>query len=380
MSVLASVHGDLLVVRPPVPATCNKAGANYKSEVTHLEYFPRRAYDEWLAILDAIVDFGGDALYAFEAADDPFLGHEALEVDGDGNVRAAGSTEVLGNLADVQTGRVFTANGPWVVADDKQVRAVMQHMLPHRVGEASYYKDLLARVADASKRDLAIVDNPHRWEGMADVAVVGEKVVLTYAVPGHYDHGTTPKSPRSSKEGVAFAAEQAGVPESARVYVELVYPHFHGDTVHFGARAPDRPPVLVHYAGGLWGDGHDLVVGALGRERVVPITLDDAVHHYAGNSRQVARGVLVPDGVTAPFVASIEQLGLATRRIPLTELFAKAGGGPGCATLYLPSTLEIPRNAPFRYSASRDAVRARRERIPVRLTVSPDFFAGKRRG
>ena len=54
MNPLRDVYGDLLVVRPPVPATVNKAGANYKSEVAHLTYSPRRAYDEWLSILDAI--------------------------------------------------------------------------------------------------------------------------------------------------------------------------------------------------------------------------------------------------------------------------------------------------------------------------------------
>src|SRR5215204_3381240 len=104
MSILDDVHGDLLIVRPPVPATTNKAGANYKSEVTHLDYSPRRAYDEWLAILEGIV---------------------ALGVDGDGAIRAAGSKEVLGNLSNVMTGRVFAANGPWVARRDGVLRAVM---------------------------------------------------------------------------------------------------------------------------------------------------------------------------------------------------------------------------------------------------------------
>ena len=58
MNPLRDVYGDLLIVRPPVPATCNKAGANYKSEVAHLTYSPRRAYDEWLSILDGIVACG----------------------------------------------------------------------------------------------------------------------------------------------------------------------------------------------------------------------------------------------------------------------------------------------------------------------------------
>ena len=378
MSALADVYGDLLIVRPPVPATCNKAGANYKSEVTHLDYSPRRAYDEWLSICEAIVASGGDALYQFEAADDPFLGHAALEVDAGGAIRAAGATEVLGDLGEVSTGRVFTANGPWVTVQDDTLRAVTQHMLPHRKGESAYYESLLARIADAGNYTLALTANPHRWEGMADVAVVGERVVLTYAVPGHYDRGVGPKSQRSSREGVAFAADHAGVPEAARIYVELVYPHFHGDTVHFGARPTNGPPVLVHYAGGLWGDGHDIVLGALGA--TVPIGMDDAVRAYAGNSRQVGDGLLVPDGVSDGFLDAMRGLGLTPRPVPLFELFGKAGGGPACATLYLPRSLRVAPDAPIRYSVSREAARARRDAIPERLSVDADFFRGRTRG
>src|SRR5258705_1680495 len=112
---------------------------------------------------------------------------------------------------------------------------------------------------------------------MADVAVVGDRVVLTYAVPGHYDAATTPKSERSTRAGVAFAADFTGVAEDARIYAELVYPHFHGDTVHFGARPTTGAPVLVHYTGGLYGGGAAIVEAALGRERIVAIGRDDAV-------------------------------------------------------------------------------------------------------
>ncbi len=377
MNALRDVYGDLLVVRPPVPATCNKAGANYKSEVTHLEYSPRRAYDEWLSILDAITACGGDAIYQFEAADDPYLGHVALEVDGDGAIRPAGSREVLGNMADVMTGRVFAANGPWVTCDGATLAAVMPNMLEHRRPEAVYYRELLGELASAAHLALDISDNPHRWEGMADVAVVGDRVVLTYAVPGHYDRGIEPKSSRSSRDGVAFAADRAGVAADARIYAELVYPHFHGDTVHFGARPTNGPPVLVHYAGGLYDGFSEQVAAAL---PIVPIGRDDAVEQYAGNSRQVRAGVLVPDGVSPAFIAALDQLGLAIHRVPLFELFGKAGGGPACATLYLPRSLDVPADLPVRYSASRDQVRNRRERIPTALRVDRAFFAGKHRG
>ncbi|HEU4735009.1 MAG TPA: hypothetical protein VFT22_44260, partial [Kofleriaceae bacterium] len=212
MSPLRDVYGNLLIVRPPVPATLNKGGANYKSEVAHVDYSPRRAYDEWLSILDAIVACGGDALYQFEEADEPFLDRGPLEVDADGAIHPRGSREPLGRIDDVMTGRVFAANGPWVSIRDRTLRAVMPNMLEHRVSEAAYYRNLLGEIASAAGLGLELADNPHRWEGMADVAAVGDQVVLTYAVPGHYDQGTTPKSSRSTRAGVAFAADFTGVP------------------------------------------------------------------------------------------------------------------------------------------------------------------------
>jgi hypothetical protein len=159
-----------------------------------------------------------------------------------------------------------------------------------------------------------------------------------------------------------------------------VYPHFHGDTVHFGARPTNGEPVLVEYGGGLFGSAADDVSRALGNERIVPIGRHDAVEEYAGNSRQVARGVLVPDGVSSEFVTSIETLGLTAHRVPLFELFGKAGGGPACATLYLPRTLDVPANLSLRYSSTQKEVQGRRDRLPTTLTVDPAFFDGKSRG
>lgn len=380
MKPLEDVYGELLIVRPPVPATVNKAGANYKSEVAHLTYSPRRAYDEWLSILDAIVACGGDAIVQFETADDPFLDHDTLEVDGAGAIHPAGSPTLLGTIDAVMTGRVFAANGPWVTVRDHVLRAVMPHMLEHRVAEVPYYEAILGALAADAGLALEITANPHRWEGMADVAAVGDHVVLTYAVPGHYDAHTTPKSSRSTRAGVAFAADHAGVPEDARVYAELVYPHFHGDTVQFGARPRTGSAVLAHYAQGLYGDGAATVAGVLGADRILPIDRDDAVEQYAGNSRQVCGGVLVPDGVSAAFVHALERHGLMTHRVPLFELFGKAGGGPACATLYLPRSISVSESLPLRYSVSRSLIRDRRERIPQTLHVDPTYFADKPRG
>jgi len=170
------------------------------------------------------------------------------------------------------------------------------------------------------------------------------------------------------------------VPEDARIYAELVYPHFHGDTVHFGARPTATAPVLVHYTGGLYGNSADAVAARLGNDRIVAISQHDAVEQYAGNSRQVGNGVLVPDGVSTAFAEQLERLGLLTHRVPLFELFGKAGGGPACATLYLPASLPLPEKHGLRYSMSRPKVRERRERIPESLHVDREYFSGRIRG
>jgi len=88
----------------------------------------------------------------------------------------------------------------------------------------------------------------------------------------------------------------------------------------------------------------------------------------------------VPDGVSEKFLTDLQRLGLVTHRVPLFELFGKAGGGPACATLYLPRTLALPAQLPLRYTATRAGVRARRERIPETLQVNRSYFEGRARG
>jgi hypothetical protein len=381
-----------------VPATLNKAGANYMSEVEHLEYSPRGAYDEWLAICEGIRAFGGDAIFDFEEEDEPFLDHGDLRVDEAGAVRAVATDEVLGHMDEVSTGRVFTANGPWVTLHGDTMRALLPNLVSHRRQEHPYFRRLLARLAEAGGYELRLEQNPHPWEGMADVAAVGDQVVLTYTVRGHYDEKTSPKTMRSTREGVAFAADFAEVPEADRIFVELEFPHFHGDTLQFSARpagaqppgsqppggqlpAGELPsPKLVLYGAGLWGPGASIVEEALGKDAIVPIGREDTVEQYAGNSRQVEGGVLVPHGVSEAFTASLEALGLGVHRVALYELFGKAGGGPACATLYLPKGLRLPADSPLRYSVRRDEARARRARLPERLLVDPAYFAGRTRG
>jgi hypothetical protein len=371
MSVASDLYGQLVVVRPPAPVTVNKAGANYKSAVPHLEYSPRAAYREWLAICDAVLEAGGDALVVFEDEDEPFLDHDQLEVDASGVIRAGQSQ--LGHLDQISTGRVFAANGPWIATGDQRLLAVMPHMLPHRQAEAAYFERLLADLADECRLRLDVRRPEAPWEGMADVTAVDDTVIFTHAVAGHYDQDTVPQAQRSTLEGAVFAADCVGIGDDARLFVELVHPHFHGDTVHFTARRADGTHCLVHYPGGLWGDGSARIRKRLAAP-IVELDRSDAVDAYAGNSRQIGETLLTTALVSEVFTGQMQALGLEVVRLELAELFGKAGGGPGCATLYLPTNLEVPADSPLRYSGLRELAHQRATRVAERVLVDADYF------
>jgi N-dimethylarginine dimethylaminohydrolase len=375
MGPLDDFFGNDFIVRAPVPATVNRGAANYKSEVGHVEYYPRRAYAEWLGILEAIRELGGDAILMLEPEDEPYLGIEALVLDGDGLVRPLGSTEILEPIDRVMTGRVYAANGPWIVRRDRVLRAVLPNMLEHRRTENAYFELLLWKIAEALDLDLSTTRNPHRWEGLADVAVIGDRAILTYTVRGRYDRGLTEQVLRSSRAGVEFAADHVKLMRSKRIYAELVHPHFHGDTVQFTVRAAGGRHVLHQFAGGLLDDDAARIEETLSEE-IRPIGAEDARSAFAANSRQVGRGVLIPGGASLELRRSIESLGVTARPVDVSELFGKGGGGPACATLQLPRNLVVPERSPLRYSVSRRAIVDRLERIPSRLLVASEFSAG----
>jgi N-dimethylarginine dimethylaminohydrolase len=379
MQALEHLISSLVLMRAPSPVTLNKAGANYRSEVPHLEYYPRAAYAEWLAMCDAIVASGGDAIVYFEPEDERFLDVEQLHVHADGRIVAGDSQKPLGTVNDVLTGRVFSANGPWVLVDNKSMRALLPNMLAHRVDELPYYRHVLSMLAEQAGLELNVVQNPHHWEGMADVVACGDRLLLTYTVAGHYDAGLKPKTLRSSLEGAHYAKEFSRLDPQQCVFAELVYPHFHGDTVQF-TLCTSEGPYLMFYPQGLVQGFAERVKEAISAERISTISRDDAVLHYAANSRQIGKGVLVPGTVSSHFVDRLSAFGLTPHRIALTELFGKAGGGPGCATLYLPENLVIPNDAPLRYSVQRKHAQSRLSRIARTLTVDPGFFAHKIRG
>ena len=366
------------MVRTPVPITINKAGANYKSEVKHLEYSPRTAFQEWLNICEGICEFGGDAIFKLEDLDKPFLDHKEVFITEKGDIQNQ-DDELIGHVSQIHTGRVFTANGPWVIVEGNKLKALMPNMINHRRVELDYFRDVLVAVSRDAKLKIEIMLNPFKWEGMADVATLGDKVIFTYTVEGHYDEIVETKSMRSSIEGCRTAAEFASLKNRSTLFSELVYPHFHGDTVQFSLRGYGEIK-LMHYPKGLWRDESTQVLRFLGKDRVAEISRNDAVEAYAGNCRQINSGLLMPDQVSEEFCETIENMSVAYKKVSLKELFGKSGGGPGCATLYLPKNLKISPNSDLRYSVRRNFLKNFLNRYPEKVTVDPKFFEGKKRG
>lgn len=373
--LLRRFYGPMVAVRPPAPVSVNKGRANYKSQIPRTVYHPRAEYREWLAICEAVLAAGGDAVVLAEDGDERYLDAGDLEIDAGGNIFAASSGARLGHVGDIDTGRVFAANGPWVSAEGGVIRAVLPRMLPHRRREVSYARALLSIIAADAGAELELEENPHSWEGLADVAVVGDRVILTHAVPGRYDRGVAPQAQRSTREGSAFAADFHRVPEAQRIHVELVYPHFHGDTAHFCARAEGGRPILFRHRGALREGDADAVQRFVGAE-IVDIGRADARDHYATNARQIGRTLLATAGVSERFESRVRERGLELVRLDLDQLFGVAGGGPACTTLILPADLAVAETSPLRFSRSRQRWHQRQGRIAESVRVDPGFFGG----
>ena len=200
---------------------------------------------------------------------------------------------------------------------------------------------------------------------MADVAAVGERVVLTYAVPGHYDADTTPKSSRSSRDGVAFAADRA---RRARGRADLrraglpALPRRHralrraADRPRAGARALRRRPVRRRR-----GDGRATRSAPITSSRSSAMTRSSNTPATRVRSRRRARARWRVGAVRRG-----DRRPGARRRIACrcSSCSAKQVAGRHARRCTCRAPLVVPVDLPLRYSATRDAVRARRERIP----------------
>ena len=352
MNPLADVHGDLLIVRPPVPATVNKAGANYKSEVAHLDLrtAPR--------VRRVAVDPRRDrrvrrrrALSSSRRSTSRCSITRRSRSMPTARSDPAGSREALGTIDAVMTGRVFTANGPWVTrTDGGAARGDAAHArAPPRRGAVLRGAARRSSPPPPGSRSRS-PPNPHRWEGMADVAAVGDRVILTYAVPGHYDAGTTPKSARSSARGRRVRRRSRRRPRGRadlrRARVPAL-PRRHGPLLRASPqdRGAGGPGPVPRRALRRWAPRSSRVRSGPTGSCAIDRATTRSISTRATRARWPA-ACWSRTGSSPGSSPSSRRRGLVTHRVPLFELFGKAGGGPACATLYLPAIAGGPDDAP----------------------------------
>lgn len=257
-----------------------RGGVNYRS-LDRRPTSPRRAFEEWRALADAIEELGGVVAVMPPPAVEPPL-----------------------------TGLIYAANhGAWFPAHRTFLVASM--FVAHRQAEPEH----VARFA-AESLGLAVARSPATWEGQADVATLAdERFILTYGV-----------------RTVAAASEPvtALLPPGADVLrVELRDPFFHGDTC-ISALRRGAGGLLLAFEGALVGTSLGALEKLAGPDyELVPVSEADALA-YACNGLGVGDTVLMPEGVSDALCARVERSGFRVRPMSFAELFGKGGGGPRC--------------------------------------------------
>ena len=314
----------------------------------------------------AIVVCGGDAIYEFEAADEPFLDHRRSRSTA--TARSTRGSPPCSATRRVMTGRVFAANGPWVRRRERPCARGPEHAAPPQATRRRTTASCSAGWRPPRACRSTMTDNPHRWEGMADVATVGDRVVMTYAVPGHYDAGVSRRAPRSAREGVAFAAITPACPRprgsspSSSTRTTMATPST-SVPARRGARRCSSTSRAVCRATTLLSSR-----GARSRSRRADRS-EDAVDQYAGNSRQVAGGVLVPDGVSACVLASSRGSGWPSPRPAVRAV--RPGGRLRRARPFTCPARWSGRIAPASVTARAATCARARKKIAERVRVDP---------
>ena len=237
-----------------------------------------------------------------------------------------------------QPGLVYPANAGFMLDVDAEQplaerRFVLANLLPTRAGEREHYR----RVLEAAGIHTETFDERFRMEGEADFFPAGDVHLLT--------HG--------SLERQRFVPALAFPPwrrlygfrtdlRATSLLATLVTPrrvipleltleaHYHGDTV-LCAFGPGRR-LLLAYRAGLSPLAWDRLVGHFGNA-VIELSDADAAR-YAANSFTLVRGnealLLMPAGVSERLLAQVQERGVTTMTVDVSEFLKKGGGSIKC--------------------------------------------------
>jgi N-dimethylarginine dimethylaminohydrolase len=185
---------------------------------------------------------------------------------------------------------------------------LLPNMKPeHRRGERWLWKQV------AQDMGFSPVDVDGTWEGQGDVASFRERVLVFYGG-------------RTTEAGAKSAATHLPRAMGGPLFIQIREPAFHGNMALLPLAHADRllvcPDVLV-------GDSLATLEKAFGRERLVPVTLDEG-KAYATNGLPIGRDVLAPHLTPARVRDLLGSMGLTVVVLSMTELCEKAGGASRC--------------------------------------------------
>ena len=297
---------------PPPSGWRIVGGANYKS-AGHAQVSPRKAFEEWVVLADAIVATGAEVSVVPPPAPPALL-----------------------------SGLMYTANAGWLVTPERFKVANLS--VAHRKAEQPYLREMLPGLLGLSVEGTAAV-----WEGQADMCTLGPSaLILSYGV-------------RSQLESIAEV--RALLPAGVRVQAaRLREPFFHGDTCMDLIEVRSGHAWLA-FPGAFASDvEYREVRSFVEREaEVLEIVEADALA-YACNSLSLGRSLLVPEGLSPELTSRLASQGVELHPLNFGELFGKGGGGPRCLVNELRGLERPPRGTSLSRAPGRAA--ERRSTVP----------------
>ncbi|MSP60995.1 MAG: hypothetical protein EXR72_11750 [Myxococcales bacterium] len=301
----------------PGPDWQIRGAANFRSE-TRSETNPRRAFQEWISLCDAITRAGGHILVMHPPSVEPSL-----------------------------TGMIYTANAGQLFRSSEQPLYLLSNMsVPHRQGEREFFRAFAAEAGLAT----AVARSP--WEGQAELQLVGgNRFIATWGV----------RSVRPSLDDI-----RPLLPSNAKLIdLEIQAPFFHGDTCldPIANRAGDV--VLLAHGAALCRSSVEAIRHFVGNSiEVYPVDRDDALAS-ACNSLCVQGTLIMPTGISPALRGQLVRRGFTIEELALPELFGKGGGGPRCLVNEMRGVVLNP-GAPD-YASLRDQLVERAMQYPESL-------------
>lgn len=302
-----------LMVQPHPFFGRDHAGNNYREVATQNEpRNPRVAFEEWIALADAIVAAGG-TVYVMSPS---FANSKFYPTAGSTDMVYAANTGFLGGSAEL----------PMFLGANM--------LYPSRQQELGQVQRFWTKILE-----VPVFQARHIFEGQADLSQV-----FTVDGIGRRIFTNGIRSQSVALEQIEHFLRDGNKTLSMQVRDET---YFHGDTCLSVLQIPNAEKGLVLHAETAFtapdlaeiGDFLKKPNSVKSNTTFISLSQSDAEDYFAANSLQVGATLMMIEGASAELVDELTTHGLAIHYLKMDELFGKGGGGPRCCVIKLPAWL-----------------------------------------